>query len=206
MVSPLPSALSRDAVHGVRALNMVIPLTIITAIGVYYFFKSINNNILKRISIVTITGFFIISMAIYLDAYFVHLPMRDSQHFLYGYKQIVEKTRSIANSYNQIVVQQSFDQPYIFFLFYDKVDPSSYQNQVKFVEGESGDVGHVSAFGNIVFRDIDWPKDKDKLGMLMIAHEDKYPLYEIYDNPDYKVESVNYLDNKPAFLLVESTK
>jgi 4-amino-4-deoxy-L-arabinose transferase-like glycosyltransferase len=43
ILAPLPAALSRDQVHAVRALNMVIPLTVISAIGLTGILRWINR-------------------------------------------------------------------------------------------------------------------------------------------------------------------
>ena len=199
-LAPLSSALTRDAVHGVRALNMVIPLTIISAVG-------LNGFINKSKTKLMIASIFIsISLVYYLDAYFIHMPAKFSKHYLYGYKQVMQRINEIKSDYDEIVVKQSFDQPYIFYLFFNNVEPKNYQNNIGYIEGVYGDVGKVASFENISFRELNWPLDKETSNTLFIAHEEDFPVYEIYGNSEYKLETINYLDGNPAFLLVEPVK
>ncbi|KKU10081.1 MAG: hypothetical protein UX13_C0021G0011 [Candidatus Woesebacteria bacterium GW2011_GWB1_45_5] len=110
LASPLPAVLSRDQIHAVRALNMVIPLIIIISYG--------YAKISKWFYVFTALAFIY-----FLDSYFVHVPKHDSKYWEYGYKQIVETVTPIMGNYKKVKVQQSFAQPYIYFLFFQKYDP-----------------------------------------------------------------------------------
>jgi 4-amino-4-deoxy-L-arabinose transferase-like glycosyltransferase len=145
-LSVLPAILSRDQVHNVRALNLSVPLIIILAFGAV----SVLN--LKNVWKVIIGLIYIGGFVYYLDSYFIHLPIHNSEFWQYGYKQIVETVTPIQGNYKTVRVQQSFAQPYIYFLFYQKYDPAKYQKQSTFISsGYKNDVGYITKLDNIVY-------------------------------------------------------
>ncbi len=172
ILAPLPAALSRDQVHAVRALNMVIPLTVISAIGLTGILRWINkikSNLIHYSYSILLTATIIGAVIYYLDSYFVHLPVHNAKDWLYGYKQAVEETTTVQNNYKKIVFQQSYDQPYIYFLFYQKYNPASYQAKAVLTEGEV-DVGLVEKLDNIKFEIVSWPKVAEPGSLIIGDH------------------------------------
>jgi len=203
-VSPLASAFSRDSVHGIRALNMVIPLVIYVAIGAAYVFGKLKQY--KRVTYLLspiVIGVYVFNFVFFLDSYFIHAPFKDSQNFLYGYKQVVELITPDQSSHDEIVVDDNFDQAYIYFLFYQQYEPAIYQKTNNFKESRLGDVGKITQLDNITFRPINWSADKQQTGLVMVNREINMPMYEIENNADYKLTKIPYLDGSPGFVIVE---
>jgi len=201
LLSPLPAALSRDQVHAIRAYHEVIPLTIILAFGLSGLAQMKNKFIKAGFGILYLAGFIY-----FLDAYFVHLPAHNSQYWGYGYKQIVEAVTPIQGNYKQIKIQKSFEQPYIYFLFYQKYDPAKYQAQAKLTENENrADVGQVEKLDNICFCAIDWSINRGDHGMLIVADPIRMPYEDSKDEKLFKlVKEIKYLNGKDtAFRIVE---
>lgn len=209
IASPLPAVLSRDQIHGIRALNMAIPLIIISAFGLYYALEliaKIKMNLIKVGGIMIGIGLFVVSYTYFLDAYFVHLSKHDSQAWDYGYKQIVEIVTPIQNKYKQIKVQQSFAQPYIYFLFFQKYDPAKYQKQAKLVDSEyKNDVGYVEHLDNIYFAPIDWSVNRGESNILFVADTIRIPPEDSKDIGLFKqIAEIRYLNNRDiAFRIIE---
>jgi hypothetical protein len=206
LLSPLPAALTRDQVHAVRSLNLVIPLTIILAFGllmVVNWIRRLKSPLLLTTSYLLLIGVYVVSVIYFLDAYFVHMPIHNAKYWYYGYKQVVEKVTPIQNNYDQIIFQQSYDQPYIYFLFYQKYDPVKYQAQAKLIESKVGDVGLVKSLDNISFEPFSWPFADDKPGALIIGNPIVIP--EDYSQDVYKlVSEIKYSDNlETAFRILE---
>lgn len=213
LLSPIPAALSRDQVHAVRALNMVIPLTIISSSGFWLFWKDkfSGEKIPKNLGF-SLIGFgpYFLAMGIlasfiyFLDSYFVHLPKHNSKDWNYGYREIVEAVTPIQGRYKEIKIQQSFNQPYIYFLFYQKYDPSLYQRQARLVESEyKGDVGYIERLDNICFCAIDWPQNKKEHGVLVVADDIRIPKDELKSDSVNLVKEIKFLDGNTAFRIVE---
>ena len=207
VLAPLPSALSRDQVHAVRSLNMVIPLTIISAVGIYFLIDKIKNNnkVLKMIAYSLLFIGYGGSMLVFLDNYFIHQPVHNSQYWEYGYKQVVETVTPLQDQYHTVHVRQSFAQPYIYFLFYQQYDPAKYQKQANLIESEYGDVGRVEYLDNISFLPIDWTVNRGDFGTLFVADPIRIPPEDSNDPNEFKViKEIKYLDEKEtAFRIIE---
>jgi hypothetical protein len=213
-LAPLPAVLSRDQVHAVRSYNTVIPLIIVLSFGLITLINladKISNPILHATYYMLLASAYLASLVYFLDSYFVHLPKHDSKYWEYGYREIVETITPIQKKYQKIKVQQSFSQPYIYFLFYgaaadpQKYDPVKYQRQAKLVESEyKGDVGYVTKLDNIEFAPIDWSANRGEKGTLFVADPIRIPP-EDSSNEDLftLIKEIRYLDGNTAFRIIE---
>jgi len=207
VLAPLPAALSRDQVHAVRSYNLVIPLTILLSFGAVLILNKLNKFKWVFVSV------YILGYIYFLDSLFVHLPVHDSKLWEYGYKQIVETVTPIQDNYETVKVQQSFAQPYIYFLFYGVdgssaskgYDPAKYQKQARLVEGEyKGDVGYVEKLNNICFCPIDWSVNRGESGTLFVADTIRIPPEDSSDETLFKlIKEIKYLDGNTAFRVLE---
>lgn len=211
-LSPIPSVLSRDQVHAVRALNMAIPLVFISAFGFYFIYQKIfdiSKNIhinFRYILYILISVPLILSIVYFVDSYFVHLPKQNSKLWEYGYKQIVQTVWPIKDSYQKVVVQQSFAQPYIYFLFYTKYDPAKYQLNNSFINSEyKFDVGYVTKLENVYFEAIDWSRNRGDKGSLFVADTLRIPPLDSNSEKEFKlIKEIKYLDGiNTAFRILE---
>lgn len=201
ILAPLPSVLSRDQVHAVRSYNLVIPFVFIMTQGVYLLITKYR----KLIYIFLVL--YIFNYLYFLDAYFVHLPRHNSEYWDYGYKQAVQEITSIQSNYKVIKFEQSYNQPYIYFLFFRKYDPAKYQRQSHLIENKYGDVGLVDKLDNISFVQVDWPRDRGEKGTLFVADPKTIPFDDSKDPNKYKtIDEVKYLNGQTAFRIVEVLK
>jgi hypothetical protein len=208
VLAPLPAILTRDQVHAVRAYNMLVPLALVSSFGVagiLNWIKSIKSSLLSTLGYLVLGVAFLGSLVYYFDSYYNHLSNHTSRLWSYGYKQIVETVTPIQGQYEKVKIQQSFAQPYIYFLFYQKYDPSMYQMQANLVEsGFKGDVGYIERIDNIYFWPIDWPNDKQEGGTLVIADEIRIPEEDFSQEENITLlKEINYLDGNNAFKVVE---
>lgn len=206
LFAPLPAALSRDQIHAVRALNLVVPMVITVAFGLTSTTDWLGTKKLKGSLVnVGIFAFYLLSVIYFLDSYFVHQPIHNSQYWEYGYKQVVERVTPIQNDYDIVHVRQSYAQPYIYFLFYQKYDPEKYQSQAELIESEYGDVGRVEVLDNIRFWPIDWSVNRGDFGTLFVADPIRIPPEDSMDPGEFKIiDEIKYLDGKQmAFRIIE---
>ena len=208
VLSPLPAVLSRDQVHAVRALNMQVPLIIILAFGLNYILVWINAQKHKIPYYLLLTAFYSLGFTYFLDAYFVHLPAHDSVYWNYGYKQVVETVTPIKKNYKFIKVQQSFAQPYIYFLFYQRYDPAKYQKTAKLVSsGNPNDVGYVLALDNVRFAPIDWSVNRGEHGTLFVADPVRIPPQDSSDPKLFTlISEIKYLNNRDTAFRILAVK
>jgi len=200
ILSPLPAVLTRDQVQAVRAYNMIIPLTIISAFGLSYLLSVVK----KPIYYMPYTIFFFCSLIYFLDSYFIHLPMHNAKYWSYGYKQVVEDLLPIQNNYKTVYFQQSYDQPYIYYLFYSKYDPAKYQKNAELSFYLGPDVGLVEKLDNIRFSGWSWPYATGEKSTLIIGNSVAIPAD--FNPNDYDlISEIKYPDNfMTAFRILEA--
>ena len=124
----------------------------------------------------------------YLHMYWIHTPIEYAKEWQYGYKEAVAEVQKIEENYSKVVVTYKYDQPYIYLLFYNKIDPSWYQNN-----WGSGEVLRAErSFGKYEFRNLSWEKDTQLKNVIFVGAPDEIPvdtqgkLSQIY-NPDGSV-------------------
>jgi len=189
LIAPIASSLTYQAPSALRALSMVIPLSILIALGIYSFFSLFKNkNILKAVSIIFIIiyGYFI---AYYLDDYFVHYTQRYPYAWEYGFDQLVPYLESQKNNYNQIYVTNKYDQPYILFLFFSKYPPEKIQKEIKLTTPDQYGFSTVLNFDKYNFQKIDWGKIPSN--SLVVTSD------EIVPSEPFKI--INFPNNQPGF-------
>lgn len=206
LVSPLPAALSRDAIQAVRSLNMVLPLSIIVGSGMYqvYLWISKQRELIRATCYLLLIVCCLWCFIYYLDQYYVHYPFQSSKYWQYGYKNVVNKIYPIKDNYSRIIFTQKWGQPYIYWLFYSQYDPLSYQKQADLIESPYGDVGEIEKIDNLEFRDIYWPSDRSLKKSLFIGGEYEVPLKDIDPDQARFLDEIRFLNGEVAFRIVET--
>lgn len=204
----LPSALTIEKLNFERILTFFIPLIIIISIGIDYFWEVIKNNLHEhRFSILFfIVFFYIVNYSYFLDQYFIH-GAKKNDAWQYGYKQMVRKITPIESKYQELIIQQSLEQPYIFFLFYQKYDPTQYQkivNKVFIPNKEGKDMGLVTQIRNLKFEDINWKVKKPNKGTLYAIPEYKLKQQAEFDSLYKVVDEIKDLNGFPLFKIIET--
>ncbi len=188
-IAPIASSLTFQAPSALRALSMTIPLSILIASGIYFFFSLFKNKkILKTISIIFIIiyGYFV---AYYLDAYFIHYSKRYPFAWQYGFDQLVPYLEQQKNKYDQIYVTNKYDQPYILFLFYSQYSPQKIQSEIKLTTPDNFGFSTVLNFDKYHFQKINW--DEIPQNSLVVASDESVPIKP--------VKIINFPNGQPGF-------
>ncbi len=208
-LSPFPAVLTRDQVQAVRAFNMVIPLSLISAYGLVKILTISNALVDKfRVAGSLVIGILVIifsgSLIYFLDSYYIHLPIHNAKYWNYGYREVIEKMLPIQKNYRTIYFQQSYNQPYIYYLFYSKYDPSKYQRSANLTNYMGPDVGLVEKLDNISFSGWSWPYATGEKSTLIIG--DSVAIPSDFNSKDYNlISEIKYPDNfMTAFRIVET--
>jgi len=156
LIAPIASSLTYQAPSALRALSMVIPLSILIALGIYSFFNLIHKS--KLINLISIIFILIYGylMAYYFDAYFIHYEKRYPYAWEYGFDQLVPYLESQKNNYDQIYITNKYDQPYILFLFFSKYPPEKIQPEIKLTTPDQYGFSTVLNFDKYNFQKIIW--------------------------------------------------
>lgn len=200
----LPSVLTIEKINLERILPEFIPMILIVALGASYLWDSLSKYKKKfKIILPFILLLYLINYGVFFDEYFVH-GSKKNDAWQYGYKQIVEKSRLFKDK--QIIVQQSLEQPYIFFLFYQQYDPRKYQSFVNdvFIPNKEGkDMGLVSRIDNISFKYINWLEEKPRSRIIYIM-----PTYKLKEQSKYdsEYEELDEVKDPNGFSLLKIVK
>lgn len=153
-MSPVAAAFTLQLPHPVRTLVFLPTFQIISAVGFVYLVrlfmkkKTMLRYLLGTAGVVLI----IFNIIYYLHQYYVVLPVEDASYWYVGRKEMTQKINELKNNYDMIYVSNSLDFPYIFYLYYAKVNPARYQAQGGTITGGFNEQrNHV---GNISFRSI----------------------------------------------------
>lgn len=141
-LSPIPAALTLEEFSTVRALFMVVPLAMLSGIGLSYALKTLRYFSLPPILLYGLL------MIYCFDLYFNHSQTAFATEFNYGYKQVVSIIKD--NPTSKVIFTDAYGQPYIYYLFFTAFDPRIYQKNLDFIDG-GVDVGHVGRIGNVEF-------------------------------------------------------
>jgi len=178
MVAPIPAALSRDIISGVRALPMIAPIAFFIGYGlinIKYKILDIKYKKLKILKLLVLPGivfFLIVGFFYWCDLYFVHMVKRSPKEWLYGYKEAINFILKKRVYTINIFFTDFYGQPYIYYLFYSRYDPKKFQVERVFSENKFGDVGKVEKLGNLEFKSFDI-REAIRNSQLFVISEDE---------------------------------
>lgn len=161
VISVVPAALTYLTPASNRTLTMVIPMLIITAVGLTALRKLFSPRIV--LTIVCVGYFF--SVSYFLYQYFNVLPRQHADWWYYGHQQLVEYFKSEESNHRNLVISGQVSVPYIFVLFYNKIDPRTIEEQIKRnYNPDNFGFEHVGKFGKYLFpRNFTWEGDGESL-------------------------------------------
>jgi 4-amino-4-deoxy-L-arabinose transferase-like glycosyltransferase len=203
LLAPVPASITTGVPHAVRTLNFLPTWQIFSALGLvtaYLFIKRYKELSSKYLSLAKylVYALFLLIAAVnviyYLNQYFVQQNYYNSAYWQYGYQQAVSEVVANQNKYRAVVVENSgnFDKSYIFFLFYLKYPPQAYQ---AIVSKRSVNIVN-NAFGEYIFRPIDWRKDALQKNVLYIGSPSDF------SGKVNVLKTINNLDGTPAIEIV----
>ena len=122
-LAALPPAVSRVSPHALRGLLMVIPLQIVSVVGLVFWVKKLWPY--RYISLPIFCVIAAYSLALYLSLYYRFFPHAYAADWQTGNKEAVSYLKKISPDYDRIFVAS--DLPPMYFLFYLPIDPNRIQ-------------------------------------------------------------------------------
>lgn len=194
-VAPLPSAITTGTPHPVRAIAMIPAFQIFSSVGFIFALLFLRRYKFGIIANYIVVVALILNFTYYLKSYYVDTPIKYGYFWQYGNKEAIEYTRQHENEYKKIVMTYKIDQPYIYYLFYNKIDPVWYQNNW----AEKGNIGRFERkIGKYEFRYIDFDKDSKEKDTLLIGVPDEIP------QGAKVIKEIRYLDGSVVYRIVKT--
>ncbi len=196
MVAPLASSLTFQTPNALRSFSLVVPLILVAGFGFWAIINWLKNT-WKIFGVVMFSVILTFECVHYLESYYVHYPKKYPVAWEYGFKQMVPRLESLQNSYNKIVITDTYDQPYILVLFFEKYNPAKYQVQAHLTERDKFNFGTIRSFDKYEFRQINPDEIGKNPGVLYIGTEKEMP-----KNANI-IDKVNFPNDQPVFIFAK---
>lgn len=199
IISPIPAAMTRDPFYTIRALPLVLPLTILTAIGINKFLE--KYKIFGKIIFI---GLIVWSLGkIYLSVFKFNDYFRE-KYWEIGIEEMVDK---IKNEKLPVIVDNGRGEIYSQILFFTKFDPGRYQKDNFEVLNSNyyTDMmrNRTKIISNITVREISW-KDDILKEQVLVGDELAISEKQIEEHCLTKIFEIKGLDNKILYLGVKT--
>lgn len=198
LTAPLASAMTYQTPHAVRALSLVVPVTLIMAFGFVCLLRQLSHRKLKIFSGLLLLCILSFEFAHYLESYYAHYPKRYPLSWEYGFPEMVDKLQKYRNDFSEIVITDRYDQPYILVLFYEKYDPVKYQPQAVLSERDKFNYGTVRKFDKYEFHKITRDEILKRKNILFVAAPEET------DATMNVIDAVYFPNGEKAFIFVKS--
>lgn len=204
---PIGSGLTFDDIPNMQRTLIVFPaLSIISAYGIFVLSSLLKTRrvILKSFSLLLII-FALSNLAFYLHQYYVHANIYRPWLRQNGYKQLVDNINRLKHDYRKVIITDRESAPTIFFLFYNKYDPSMFQRETK--NARMQDFDRIN-FGKYEFSQEECPLTMIKDGSQIRLSGEKGLLYVnsgLCKESEEGVKTLNVVkrsDNSAAFRIV----
>jgi 4-amino-4-deoxy-L-arabinose transferase-like glycosyltransferase len=187
--APVAAAFTLQLPHPVRTLVFLPMFQLLSALGLVNIWQRIRWS---RIIIIAIIAF---SFTYYVHQYFVFLPIEDAQYWYVGRREMSAEITRLKSQYDTIYVSNALDFPYIFYLYYGRIDPVWYQRQGGTVSGGFEEQGN--RVGNVSFRSINSSlQDPLKKILFVGLPGEVFKQSRIY-------ETIRYPDGTPAIVFFQ---
>lgn len=155
-ISPIASSLTFQAPSALRALSMVLPMSIISGYGLYRLISFLKKRFFNHHSLLVtsyslLITFYLYSLAYYLNSYFVLYPKLYPYAWQYSFDQIVPLVEENITKYDNVYFTSKYDQPYILYLFYSKYNPKNLHSQIQLTPPDRYGFSTVQKIDNINF-------------------------------------------------------
>jgi hypothetical protein len=194
-VSPIPSSITRDAPHVLRSITLLPVVVIMIILG----FDYLNSKYLKY-SVVYIICVLTIGQYIFWPKYSQYAK-KYSSAWQYGYKEIVSILKENYSKYDYIYITKKYGEPHEFILFYWPWDPQKYHQDQNKNWDYHANWYWVNGFDKFTFIN-DWEvleKTTNPISKTLLITSPGN-----YNQSNFKkIKSINFLDNTPAFDVVE---
>ncbi len=199
IISPIAASITRDAPHTNRMASFIPLPQIIIAIGIVFFlyhFLRIYKYYIAIFSIAIIAALLFINVAIWGDRYFIHFPIKREASWGGGFKELISKVEGYKDQYREIIIDRPTYSPYIYFLFYEKIDPAIFQKEVVRYPTDSEGFQHIKSFSNLAFKKLDWADDLVIPNRLLITWADNTPPSATHSSVLIDKLTLNKIQNK----------
>lgn len=174
----LVASLTREAPQATRSFFLIPTITFLSGLGVLFLYEKtikLKNINLGYLILIVFSGFAVFNLIYYLTSYYKRFPVVYAQSWRKPEEYLSLFLRDEGNKYNKIIFDKEADFNYASLLFYQAYPPKDFQQSVIRENDDSEGFSDVRSFGKYEFRDIDWGKDLQSPGNLIITSSRNKP-------------------------------
>lgn len=164
LLTPIPSAITIDAPHATRLLNLFFLLTFLAGLGLSWLVRKVKplGLIILAILLFNFIGF--------IRFYFIDYKQNPPTEILPGLKETILYLEKHEFNEERVIFDSHVDGAYVYLLFYTAYPPSSFIKEVKRYSPDTGGLEWVERFDKFLF--IDNPKPDNLLKEIYILKGD----------------------------------
>ncbi len=206
LIAPIPAALTRDPYSTIRALQMVVPITIAVSLGILEVANKLRRRNFKILFWFGLALLIIYSILKLYSSVIILNEYYRGVHWNYGWEEATNVIKRL-NQKLPIVVDNSRDEPYIQLAFFMKEDPETYQrnNFEVPIDQYYTNMNRVKdkVIGNITTTPINWERDL-LIKQYLIGDELAISLQQIKEHNLTLIKEIKYLNGEVALRIVET--
>jgi 4-amino-4-deoxy-L-arabinose transferase-like glycosyltransferase len=207
--APIVASITTEQFAVLRSTPLLPLPELLIAFGAFALLGFLSKR--KIDSTLLVISYFVLTFVLlsnYLLNYFTVYPKDYSWAWQYGYKEAVNYAKSKYEDYDQIIISKKYGEPHEYVLFYNQWDSNKYQNDPNLIRFNQSNWWWVDSFDKYNFVN-DWQVkdltlesggkvDCNSKKCLLITSPGNYP------DGWSKLNSINFLDGKPAFETYEN--
>ncbi|MCB9800893.1 MAG: glycosyltransferase family 39 protein [Pseudomonadales bacterium] len=147
LVSPIPSSLTNGAPNGNRALIMVPALVYFTVVGIVFLYEAIAKKLHPVFSWAIWLGIvfgMVFNVALYLRDFYLLFPEQSEPYWHGFYSEAARDIYVKQHGYDNVFMSETDTQVYIFFAWYNLIDPVHIQSLA-----ETREHGNINGLGRV---------------------------------------------------------
>ena len=201
-IAPLASAMTFQVPHALRAQNMVIPLSVLIAVGTVSALdklKSLSSKYFIFVCCLLLVFSYSYQFSRYLHQYYVHYPKTYPAAWEYGFRELSAYLSDNMSRYREVLITDKYDQPYILLLFYLRYSPADFHTGHELTVRDKYNFSTVKEFSRFHFINTSWDNVRDMHNSLIVAAPDDIPAVGVN-----VVKTIYFPNGDPAFKIISN--
>lgn len=170
LVGPIPAAITKESPHALRAIAMFPFFAIVAGVGMSKFVGLFKKE--KLLVVFIVVAVFLFSFESYFTDFLTKYPKNSARDWQYGYEKIFENYSASFDKYQKIIISDEYAQPYIFALFYQKINPTEFRKTATYNPVDNWGFSTIKSFDNFIFKKIT-AEDLQKDTLVFATNMDK---------------------------------
>lgn len=154
LISPIPASLTKESPHSLRSILFAFVFPVLISLGIYSFISVFGRQ--KKIVLSIIVVSYLLFFGFYYSSFIRNYNNISSSEWQYLYKEVFVNRREVIEGATKVIVSDSYGQPYIFALFYNKFSPEEFRKTVKYNSPDKWGFSTIYSFDKFVFKKVDY--------------------------------------------------